>query len=76
MHAVDDTTGVSVAAAPQQQQQQQQQEQEQQQQQGPVSRRVLTITPLDSPLVSPGRPLVLPNVGLDPPDLDRYGEIH
>jgi hypothetical protein len=70
MHAVDDVTGVSVAAPINKQQQQQQQRQQQQQQQ--LVARVLSITPLDSPLVSPGEPLVLPNVQHQP-DLAKYG---
>ena len=68
MHAVDDVTGVSVAAPNKHHAQQQQQQQQQQQ----VVSRVLSITPLDSPLVSPGRPTVLPNV-LHTPDLARHG---
>jgi hypothetical protein len=47
-------------------------EQQQQQQQQQVASRVLSITPLDSPLVSPGQPLVLPNV-VHPPDLANHG---
>lgn len=59
MHAVDDITGVSVAAAVQQPQA------------APkpgtsLPHDVLHLTPLDSPLASPGQPMTLPNVQHQP----------